>query len=118
VGEFFPMDEQVEQPLQLGGAGSQVGGELGAGLCRAAVQRVEQLAVVICGPAEFTAGALGQRQGEALFLLELCVEAAQPGAAGGRDQGGVEEPVTVEHGGYVAAAEGAFYLLTRAARFA
>jgi hypothetical protein len=46
VGELLPLGEQVEQPLQLGGAGLQVDGELGAGLCRAAVQRVQQLAVV------------------------------------------------------------------------
>src|SRR5262249_51022682 len=110
VGELFPLAEQVEQPLQLGGAGVQVCGELGAGLCRAAVQRVKQLAVVVCGAAEFAAGGGGQRPGEALLLLELPVEAAQPGAAGGRDQGGVEEPVTVEHGGGVAAVEGVFYL--------
>src|ERR1019366_4644571 len=58
---FFPVGEQVEQPLQLGGAGLQVRGELRPGLCLAAAQRVEQLAVVVCGPAEFTAGALGQR---------------------------------------------------------
>jgi hypothetical protein len=70
-------------------------------------------AVVVCCAAEFTAGALGQRQGEALLLLELSVKAAQPGAAGGRDQGGVEEPVTVEHSGGVAAAEGAFCLLNQ-----
>src|SRR3954462_8058238 len=85
---FVPVGEQVEQPSQLGGAGSQVLGELGPGLFRAAVQRVQQLAVVVRGAAEFTAGALGQRQREALFLLELPVEAAQPGTAGGRDQGG------------------------------
>ena len=41
VGEFLAVGEQVEQPLQLGGAGVQVCGELGAGLCRAAVQRVQ-----------------------------------------------------------------------------
>ena len=63
------------------------------------------------GPAELAAGSLGQGQGQALLLLELAVETAQPGAAGGRDQGGVKEPVTVEHGGGVAAAEGPFYLL-------
>src|SRR5262245_30041421 len=113
AGELFPLGEQVEQPLQLGGAGVQVCGELGAGLCRAAVQRVQQLAVVVRGAAEFAAGALGQCQGKALLLLELPVETAQPGAAGGRDQGGVEEPVTVEHGGGVAAVEGAFYLLNQ-----
>ena len=107
------MSEQVEQPLQLGGACVQVRGELRPGLCPAAAQRVKQLAVVVCGAAEFTAGPLGQRQGEALLLLELSIKAAQPGAAGGRDQGGVEEPVTVEHGGDVAAAEGAFYLLNQ-----
>ena len=69
--------------------------------------------MVVCGAAEFTVGALGQRQGEALLLLELSVEAAQPGAAGGRDQGGVKEPVTVKHGGGVAVAEGAFYLVNQ-----
>ncbi|MER6794740.1 hypothetical protein, partial [Amycolatopsis mediterranei] len=42
---------------------------------------------------EPAAGTLGRRQGQALFLLQLSVEAAQPGTAGGRDQGGVEEPV-------------------------
>jgi hypothetical protein len=88
------MGQQVEQPLQLGGAGLQVRGELRPGLCPAAAQRVEQLAVVVRGPAEFTAGALGQRQGEALLLLEVGVEPGQPGAAGCGDQGGVEEPVT------------------------
>jgi hypothetical protein len=92
------MGEQVEQPLQFGGAGLQVRGELRPVLCPGATQRVKQVAVVVCGPAELAPGALGQRQGEALLLLELSVEAAQPGAAGGRDQGGVEEPVTVEHG--------------------
>jgi hypothetical protein len=113
VGELFPVGEQAEQPLQLGGAGLQVRGELHPGLCPAAAQRVKQLAVVVCGTAEFTAGALGQRQGEALLLLELLVETAQPGAAGGRHQAGVEEPVTVEHGGDIAAGEGAFYLLNQ-----
>jgi len=70
------MGKQVEQPLQLGGAGLQVGGELRPGLCWAAAQRVKELAVVVCGPAEFTAGPLGQGQGEALLLLELSMEAA------------------------------------------
>jgi hypothetical protein len=46
-------------------------------------------------------------------MLELSIKAAQPGAAGGRDQGCVEEPVTAEHGSGVAAAEGAFYLLNQ-----
>src|SRR5262249_15680757 len=92
VGALFPLGVPVEQPSQLGGAGVQVCGELGAGLCRGAVQRVKQLAVVVCGAAEFAAGALGQRQGEALFLLELPVEAAQPGAAGGRGPRGGGEP--------------------------
>jgi hypothetical protein len=87
VGELFVLGEQVEQPLQLGGAGVQVRGEFRPGFCPAAVQRVEELAVVVCGAAEFAAGAFGKRQGEALLLLELSVEAAQPGAAGGRDQG-------------------------------
>ncbi|MFD0742199.1 hypothetical protein ACFQ1L_10350 [Phytohabitans flavus] len=41
VGELFPLGEQVEQLLQLGSAGVQVCGELGAGLCRAAVQCVK-----------------------------------------------------------------------------
>lgn len=68
---FFPMGKQVEQPLQLGGAGLQVRGELRPGLCPAAAQRVKQLAVVVCGPAEFTAGALGQRQGEGRTCLTL-----------------------------------------------
>src|SRR5262249_39552138 len=107
---FLPVGEQVEQPLQLGGAGLQVRGELRPGLCPAGLQRVKQLAVIVCGAAEFLAGALGQRQGEALLLLELPVEAAQPGTAGGRDQGGVEEPGTVEHGGGGAAGEGVFFL--------
>jgi hypothetical protein len=96
--------------LQLGGACVQVRGELRPGLCPAAAQRVKQLAVVVCGAAEFTAGPLSQRQGEALLLLELSIKAAQPRAAGGCNQGGVEEPVTVEHSGGVAAAEGAFNL--------
>jgi hypothetical protein len=46
-------------------------------------------------------------------MLKLSIKAAQPGAAGGRDQGCVEKPVTGEHGGSVAAAEGAFYLLNQ-----
>jgi hypothetical protein len=54
------MSGQVKQPLQLDGACVQVRGELRPGLCPAAVQRVKQLAVVVCGAAEFTAGALGQ----------------------------------------------------------
>ncbi len=58
VGELLTVGEQVEQPLQLGGAGLQVRGELRPGLCPAAVQRVKQLAVVVCGAAEFAAGAL------------------------------------------------------------
>ena len=91
---FFALGAQVEQPLQLGGVGLQVGGELGPGLCRAAAKSVKQLAVVVCGAAELTAGALGERQGQTLLLLELSVETAQPGAAGGRNQGGVAEPVT------------------------
>jgi hypothetical protein len=56
------MGKQVEQPLQLGGTGLQVRGELRPGLRPAAAQRVKQLAVIVCGPAEFTAGALGQRR--------------------------------------------------------
>ncbi len=48
--------------------------------------------------------------GPGALLLELRVEPLQPGAAGGGDQGGVEEPVTVEHGGSVAAAEGVLEL--------
>src|SRR5688500_17438527 len=111
VGEFLAQVEQVEQPLQLGGAGLQVRGECRPGLFGAAVQRVQELAVVVCGAAELAGGAFGQRQGEALFLLELPVEAAQPGAAGGRDEGGVEEPVAVEHGVDVAVSEGVFYLV-------
>jgi hypothetical protein len=63
--------KQVEQPLQLGGAAVQVRGELRPGLCPAAAQRVKQPAVVVCGPAEFTAGALGQRQGEGRTCLTL-----------------------------------------------
>src|SRR5436853_612910 len=63
------------------------------------------------GAAEFAAGALGERQGEALLLLELCVEALQPGASGGPDEGCVEEPVAVEHGRDVAAAEGVLDLI-------
>src|SRR5262245_26425409 len=82
MGELLALGEQVEQPLQLGGAYLQVRGELRPGLFPAAVQRVQQPAVVVCGAAEFTAGALGQRQGEALLLLELSIKAAQPGAAG------------------------------------
>jgi hypothetical protein len=38
VGEFFALGEQ---PLQLGGAGLQMGSEFRPGLCPAAVQRVE-----------------------------------------------------------------------------
>jgi len=71
VGVLFPLGEQAEQLLQLGSAGLQVDGELGAGLFPAAVQRVQELAVVVCGAAELAAGALGQCQGEALLLLEL-----------------------------------------------
>jgi hypothetical protein len=41
VGEFFALGEQVEQPLQLGGAGLQMGGEFRPGLCPAAMQRVQ-----------------------------------------------------------------------------
>jgi hypothetical protein len=74
---FFPVGEQVEQALQLGGAGPEVRCELGPGQGPAAVQRLQQPAVVVGGPAELTAGALGQGQGEALLLLELAVEAAQ-----------------------------------------
>ena len=67
--------------------------------------------MIVCGAAEFAAGALGERQGEALLLLELCVEALQPGASGGPDEGCVEEPVAVEHGRDVAAAEGVLDLI-------
>jgi hypothetical protein len=64
MDEFFPMSEQVEHPLQLSGARVQVRGELSPGLCPAAAQRVKQLAVVVRRPADFAAGALGQREGE------------------------------------------------------
>ena len=46
---FLPVGEQAEQPLQLCGAGLQVRGELGPGLCPAAVQRVKQLALTARG---------------------------------------------------------------------
>src|SRR5438094_4441557 len=103
--------EQVEQPLQFVGAGPEVSRQLRPGLRRFPAQRLEQFPVIVCGAAEFAAGALGERQGEALLLLELCVEALQPGASGGPDEGCVEEPVAVEHGRDVAAAEGVLDLV-------
>ncbi len=54
------LGEQVEQPLQLAGAGAQVGCQLGHGLRPVAAQRIEQLPVIVCGAAEFAAGALGK----------------------------------------------------------
>lgn len=42
MGEFFAAGEQVEQPLQLGGAYLQVRGEFHPGLFRAAVRRVDR----------------------------------------------------------------------------
>jgi hypothetical protein len=41
MSELLALGEQVEQPLQLGGAGVQVRGEFCPGLFRAAVQRVQ-----------------------------------------------------------------------------
>jgi hypothetical protein len=41
MSELLALGEQVEQPLQLGGAGVQVRGEFCPGLLRAAVQRVQ-----------------------------------------------------------------------------
>jgi len=51
------LGEQVEQPLQFGGAGAQVGCQLRPGLCPVAAQRIEQLAVIVCGMACRTASA-------------------------------------------------------------
>jgi hypothetical protein len=51
-----------------------------------------------------TASALGLQVDDVVVIhnsdrIALRLIPWQPGAAGGRDQGGVEEPVTVEHGG-------------------
>jgi len=66
---FFPVGKQVEQPLQLGGAGLQVCGELRpGGLCPAAAQRVKQLAAVVRG----CFGGRGQRTyGMSIFVACL-----------------------------------------------
>jgi hypothetical protein len=64
--------KQVEQPLQLGGTGLQVRGELRPGSRPAAAQRVKQLAVVVSSPAEFSAGASCQRTAQA-FRLHLSI---------------------------------------------
>ena len=100
------LGEQVPQPLQFGGTGLQVRGELGAGPGGGAVQGGEQRAVVVGGAAELPAGPFGQRERQPLLGLKLGVEAAQPRTAGGLDQSGVEQPVAFEHARGVTAGEG------------
>ena len=93
---LLALSEQRQQPLQLRCPCLQVGGELRGGPGRAAAQRMQELAVVVSGAAKLAAGALGEREGEPLLLLEPGMEPAQPGTPGGRDQGGVEAPVPVQ----------------------
>src|SRR5690242_10800843 len=101
----FPLGQQVAEPQQLRGPGLQVDADLCLGLGGGTAQRVEQRAVVIGAAAERAAGTFSQGQGEPLLMLELGMEPGQPRAARGGDEGSVEEPVTVEHAGRVAAGE-------------
>ena len=79
-------------------------GQLRPCACLTAPERVEQLAVVVYGPAELTAGMLGQAEGQALLLLELRVEAGQPRAVRGGNERGMEKPVIFQHARHVSQA--------------